>query len=44
MKFLHKNCSFGCLLTNEIGLAQFRVIELQLWVTNRDWVMTDPIG
>ena len=29
---------------DEIGLAQFGVIELQLWVTNRNWVMTDPIG
>jgi hypothetical protein len=28
-------------LTKRIGLAQFGFIELQLWVTNRDWVMTD---
>jgi len=33
-----------CWLTKEIGLAQFGVIELQLWVTNRDWVMTDLVG
>jgi hypothetical protein len=33
-----------CWLTKEISLAQFGVIELQLWVTNRDWVMTNPIG
>jgi hypothetical protein len=32
------------LLTKEIGLSQFRAIELHLWVINRDWVMTDPIG
>ena len=40
----YRNCRFGYWLTNEIGLAQFGVIELQLWVTNRDWVMTDPMG
>jgi hypothetical protein len=33
-----------CWITKEIGLAQFGVIELQLWVTNRDWVMTDLVG
>ena len=37
------NCSFGCWLTKEVGLAQFGAIELQLWVTNRDWVMIDPV-
>jgi hypothetical protein len=44
ISFLHSNCSFGCLLTKKIGLTQFEAIELQLWVTNRDWVKTDPRG
>jgi hypothetical protein len=33
-----------CWLTKKIDLAQFGVIELQLWVTNQDWVMTNPVG
>jgi len=33
-----------CWLTKDIGLAQFEVIELQLWITNQEWVMTDPVG
>jgi len=43
MKELGSSSFIEIVVLDEIGLAQFGVIELQLWVTNRDWVMTDPI-
>jgi len=43
MKELGSSSFIEIVVLDEIGLAQVGVIELQLWVTNQDWVMTDPI-